>query len=493
LVKEASGAKTTSTYDLANQLETSRDANGTTTYTYDQAGNLSLVESPTGDRTTTTWDDQNRQTTVTQPDNTVTTCTYKSDGLRHSKEDTAGLTNFLWDDQRYLADQRPAVAGTDDQNEIQAVYTNEPQQYGNLISQYRKGPTIWTPSYYQYDALGSTRALTDDIGDATDTYLYDAWGNEIDVTGSTLNPFRWVGDVGYYWDGGTGTFYIRARVYEPVRGRWMSQDPLFYPEVNESLDRGFGEVYVHMRNGHTFDPFALAADNLNAFRYAFGAPIHFLDAAGTFATEIRSLEPEALEPCAKRTRWDSTMCNECPPCTCAATAHGRAKISPNFPIMDFWGRKIQEEMGGFPEGCTVYAKIGDCGIPNISFACPKGQAKGKRDIYICISKDYTRCQAKILLHHELVHAKQFCNQKNGPAGYDARTCRDFETPAWKVQCEMMSEHDCCVAQRGEAKCAREIAACIKQGVEVTSCGPIRASFFPCSDENLGNVFPNAVE
>lgn len=105
----------------------------------------------------------------------------------------------FWDFENQLAE-------TDDQNEIHAVYTNEPQAYGNLISQYRKGPTIWTPSYYQYAALGSTRALTDDGGDATDTYVYDAWGNEVSVSGSTVNPFRWVGKVGYYWDDGTGTF-----------------------------------------------------------------------------------------------------------------------------------------------------------------------------------------------------------------------------------------------------------------------------------------------
>jgi RHS repeat-associated protein len=76
--------------------------------------------------------------------------------------------------------------------------------------------------------------LTDDGGDATDTYIYDAWGNEVDGIGTSVNPFRWVGNVGYYWDDGTGTFYIRARVYEPLMGRWMSQDPLFYPVSNLS-------------------------------------------------------------------------------------------------------------------------------------------------------------------------------------------------------------------------------------------------------------------
>jgi RHS repeat-associated protein len=219
LVTDASNARTSYTYDLANQLTTSQDAAGTTTYTYDLAGNLHVVEQPTGARTTTTWDDQNRQTGVIQPTGAVTTCTYRCDGLRHSKKDSAATTKFIWDFENYLAETNAA-------DEIQGIYTNEPQRYGNLISQYRKGPTIWLPSYYHYDALGSTRVLTDEGGSATDTYLYDAWGNELAVTGSTVNSFRWVGQVGYYWDEATGTFYIRARVYEPVTGRWMSPDPI---------------------------------------------------------------------------------------------------------------------------------------------------------------------------------------------------------------------------------------------------------------------------
>jgi len=71
-----------------------------------------------------------------------------------------------------------------------------------------------------------TRRLTDDGGDATDTYAYDAWGNEVALSGTTVNRFRWVGRVGYYYDGGLGTFYIPARVYEPVAGAWISVDPI---------------------------------------------------------------------------------------------------------------------------------------------------------------------------------------------------------------------------------------------------------------------------
>ena len=185
-----------------------------------------MVQEPSGERTTRVWDDQNRQTSVLSPGGAITTCTYRFDGLRASKEDSAGTTKHLWDFSNYLAE-------TDEDNELQAVYTNEPEEYGNLISQYRRGPTIWVPSYYHCDALGSTRALTDQSGAATDTYLQDAWGNQVAVSGSTANPFRWVGQVGYYFDDLLATFYIRARVYDPTTGRWLSQDPLFYPAARQ--------------------------------------------------------------------------------------------------------------------------------------------------------------------------------------------------------------------------------------------------------------------
>jgi YD repeat-containing protein len=58
-----------------------------TTYTYDLAGNLHIVEQPTGQRTTTTWDDQNRQTGVLLPTGAIVTNTYRFDGLRHSKQE----------------------------------------------------------------------------------------------------------------------------------------------------------------------------------------------------------------------------------------------------------------------------------------------------------------------------------------------------------------------------------------------------------------------
>ncbi len=117
----------------------------------------------------------------------------------------------------------------DENNAVKAVYHNEPQQYGGVLSQ-RRGNTS---HYHHHDALGSTRFLTDSAGTVTDTYLNDAWGNSVASTGTTVNPFRWVGKYGYYTDNSTGQVYIRARMYQPTVARWTSVDPIgFFDGMN---------------------------------------------------------------------------------------------------------------------------------------------------------------------------------------------------------------------------------------------------------------------
>ncbi len=81
--------------------------------------------------------------------------------------------------------------------------------------------------YHHHDSLGSTRFLTDSSGNVTDTYLHDAWGNSVAATGTTVNPFKWVGKYGYYTDNSTEQVYVRARMYQPIVARWSSVDPLW--------------------------------------------------------------------------------------------------------------------------------------------------------------------------------------------------------------------------------------------------------------------------
>ena len=151
------------------------------------------------------------------------------------------VTNYFWD-----MESNNVLMESDEVGVTTAVYTHEPDQYGKLISQYRDGET----SFYHFDGQGSTRALTDPSQNVTDTYVYDAWGEEVDRTGTTENPFQWIGTIGYFRDSETGAYYVRARVFQPGLGRWLTRDPA-----------GF-------------------TDELNLYKYANNRPIILVDPTG---------------------------------------------------------------------------------------------------------------------------------------------------------------------------------------------------------------------
>jgi RHS repeat-associated protein len=80
----------------------------------------------------------------------------------------------------------------------------------------------WVTSYYGYDGFGTVRQLTNASGAVTDTYEYDAFGNEINHTGTTPNNYLYRGEQ---FDPDLGLYYLRARYYNPLTDRFMSRDP----------------------------------------------------------------------------------------------------------------------------------------------------------------------------------------------------------------------------------------------------------------------------
>ena len=243
-LKNADGTRTTFTYDAANQLDTSIDPTGTTTYTFDPNGNQQLVVAPNGDRTTNTWDYENKNTKVELPAGVINTLTYNADGLRVTVENSAGTSNILWDGKQYLAE-------SDGLGNIIVCYTNEPDEFTNLISQ----STATASLFYHYDALGSTRQVSNAAELVTDSFLFDAWGNEVAHTGTSRIPFRFVGRHGYYYDPDTGNFYIIERILDPVTARWTSVDPATTPILSQYIRSLFS--YASSNPATRFDPSGL--------------------------------------------------------------------------------------------------------------------------------------------------------------------------------------------------------------------------------------------
>jgi len=88
--------------------------------------------------------------------------------------------------------------------------------------------------FYHFDGLGSTERLTYSNQNTVVSYLYRAFGEQSVVSGSSANPFTWVGRLGYYRQPDTDNYWLRARVHQPGIGRFLSLDPL-RQEVNRYL------------------------------------------------------------------------------------------------------------------------------------------------------------------------------------------------------------------------------------------------------------------
>jgi len=104
------------------------------------------------------------------------------------------------------------------------------------------------------DGIGSIRALTDEAGNVTDRFEYDAYGVELSHTGSDPQPYRFAGEP---FDQASQLAYHRARWMDPRVGRFVGMDP-------------FG--------GSSFDP-----PSLHRYVYANADPVGHLDPTGEWS------------------------------------------------------------------------------------------------------------------------------------------------------------------------------------------------------------------
>jgi RHS repeat-associated protein len=146
---------------------------------------------------------------------------YDGDGrtMRSKLDDASDWTHFTHDElTENLICEYMLISGT---FTIKALNT-----YGlGLNSSNRQG----TIRYFHFDGLGTTYYLTDSSQSVTDSCSYDAFGVPISATGSSVNPYRYVGQWGYYDDGAmgssSGVLLLGVRYYWPRYGRFSVWDP----------------------------------------------------------------------------------------------------------------------------------------------------------------------------------------------------------------------------------------------------------------------------
>ena len=233
--------------------------------------------------------------------------------------------------------------------ETQQPKSNIPEKYGDLVSQHRGASTSW----YLFDAIGATRYLTNSSGVPTDHYLYDANGNRLASSGSTMNPFQYIGRNGYYFDEECNISYVRARIYQPSIMRWWSVDPLgFIDGIN---------LYLYLANNPLFgiDPSGLSWGGKGT---------------GAHKKAQKKLEKLLLANCEKFPT-KSNKKNQCAQSDCKNEAKKLAK-GFFFTLERNWSWGRQAPWGQGYQGCWCYDWAG--GFDQlVDLASPKGCFSGE--------------------------------------------------------------------------------------------------------------------
>ena len=161
--------------------------------------------------------------------NTKTTYTYNEDGIRIMKNFEGIKTRYLLDGTNIIAQE---VTNGDSFDYIYFFYDASGSPVGMNYLGYNY--------YYKKNLQGDIIEIWG-TEDGTDNhtfrclvkYVYDAWGNILQMNDTTdgwyrvgtANPFRY---RGYYYDNESGFYYLQSRYYDPVTGRFLNADDTAY-------------------------------------------------------------------------------------------------------------------------------------------------------------------------------------------------------------------------------------------------------------------------
>ncbi|MCL2281580.1 MAG: hypothetical protein FWC25_02845 [Dehalococcoidia bacterium] len=267
----ASGAKsfsTSYTYDLNNRLLTETKNSATTTYIYDNNDNQ-LSQSTSLQINTFAYNGLNQLISANMG-GALATYTYNSAGLRTSKTVGGVTTKHVWDGSNVSAELNSS-------NVVTAKYLRGVSLLAFDTSSAR--------TYYLFDAHGDVVQLTNSSGVITKIYSYDTFGNETGTTqnggmGSTdTNPFRYCGE---YFDVETGNYYLRARFYSPLVGRFLSEDTHWNPSNMIYGDNPVKNAYYKDALGlSSYVPnIAAIMQSGNLYAYCGNNPVMYVDPSG---------------------------------------------------------------------------------------------------------------------------------------------------------------------------------------------------------------------
>ncbi len=222
-------------YNAKNQLLREETEGTEKQFTYDRQGGIIEETNPSGIRHFS-YDSRHRQTKVETEDGNVQENRYDSENLRFELLENGKRTSFVYHDGELLHEE----GGKDNR---QTGY-----HLGAGIEAFDRGQEVY---YYQQDEQLSTAFITGRNGAVHNSYQYDAFGDELKTTGQLQNSIRYTGQQ---YDDATGQYYLRARYYNPVLGRFMQEDTYQDDGLN---------LYAYCKNNPVmyYDPSGYCGEN----------------------------------------------------------------------------------------------------------------------------------------------------------------------------------------------------------------------------------------
>jgi RHS repeat-associated protein len=218
-------------YDAANRLRSFNER----TYTYDANGNR-LTETTVNGTTNYEWDSRNRLKKIAKSSGDSVSFVYDfSDNLIQRKSISGGTETV----ETYLLDELTNIVHQiNSTGEQFAVLTGQ-----TIDAHWAVVQTSGSVEFGLTDAINSTAAVTDSEGSIVGNLFYEPFG-QTTSSGASF-PFQFTGRQQVQ----AGLYYYRARFYDPMPGRFLSEDPEGFRAGDENLYR-----YVFNQPGDFTDP-----------------------------------------------------------------------------------------------------------------------------------------------------------------------------------------------------------------------------------------------
>jgi len=187
-----------------NQLVETENNGSKNQFTFDRQGGIVEERNAEGTRLFS-YNSRHQQTKVETESGSVQKNRYDVESLRFELLENGKRTNFVYHNGELLHEE----GGEENRTSY---------HLGAGIDALQRGQDL---SYYNRDEQLSTAFITSTEGEIQNSYLYDAFGAGLETDEQFQNRIRYTGQQ---YDDLTEQYYLRARYYNPVLGRFMQED-----------------------------------------------------------------------------------------------------------------------------------------------------------------------------------------------------------------------------------------------------------------------------